>query len=836
MALELFKPFVIGKLVQEGYIQNVKNATRLIERGEPEVWDVLERVTKEKFVLLNRAPTLHRLGVQAFRPVLIEGKAIQLHPLVCYAFNADFDGDQMAVHVPLSSQSVWEAGEIMRSSHNLLKPASGEPVVTPRLDMIFGCYWLTSYEEGVRGEGKIYSGKNEAILAHHMGSLHPRAKIKVRMKRTEDQTPELVETSVGRILFNNELPKELRYRDEIMDSKGLKRVVHEAFVELGRAETAAMVDRIKRLGFEQALLSGMTFSMADLWIPSTKDKRLQEAQVQVAKILEQYQMGLITENERRRQIIRIWNNTRDELGGDIDQEFPTTSPVSIATTSGARGSTSQLNQMAGMIGLVVNPTGDIIETPITSNYKEGLSELEYFISTHGARKGSADTALRTSDSGYLTRRLVDVAQDVIVTKSDCGTPEGRLVTKAESEALDISFADRIIGRVAAQPVKSGRKTLLKAGEIITKEAAQKIAENNIDNVIVRSPMTCENDWGICQHCYGRDLATGKLVELGEVVGIVAAQAIGEPGTQLTLKTFHSGGLSGEDITTGLPRVEELFEARSPKSPAVMADIDGTVRIKERKSSRVIELTADSVQRETYELKDGYEASIKNGEIVKPRQSIATAANKRAIRASIGGRVTLKEQTLTIESTEPMREEYTLAPNQTIRVQNGQKVTKSEALTEGHLDLQKILKYQGLEAAQRYIISEIQSIYLSQGQEINDKHIEIILRQMFSKVHILNEGDTKLLPGQVMERRKVEKKAKKLSEKKKQPPVFEPMLFGVTRVALTTESFLSAASFQETTSVLINAAVRGAVDPLQGLKENVIIGRLIPAGTGFRKRR
>ncbi|MCA9388321.1 DNA-directed RNA polymerase subunit beta' [Candidatus Berkelbacteria bacterium] len=834
MALELFKPFVISELVSQGYIQNVKNASRLIENGAPEVWDVLEQVTKEKYVLLNRAPTLHRLGIQAFKPVLIEGKAIQLHPLVCYAYNADFDGDQMAVHVPLSAQSIWEAGEIMQSSKNLLKPASGEPVVSPRLDMVFGCYYLTSYEDGVRGEGKFFSGKNEAILAYQMGNLHVRAKVKVKMRPNENSDPELFETSVGRILFNNVIPKELRFRNETMGSKNLKRVVNDCFVELGVDETSQMVDRIKDLGYEHALRSGMTFAIGDVNIPNTKNDVVGEITKSVEQTHDQYMAGLISDEERRIQTITAWNKARDQIGVDMQAQIDPNSPVFIAAESGARGSPAQLNQMGGMKGLVVNPAGDIIETPIISNYKEGLSELEYFISTHGARKGKADTALRTSDAGYLTRRLVDVSQDVITTEHDCEAAHGLEVTRAESEELGIDYATRLAGRVAFKAIKSGSKQLVAKGKEITNEAAATIqADAKIDSVAVRSPIYCESDLGICQLCYGRDLATGQLVEVGEVVGIMAAQAIGEPGTQLTLKTFHTGGVSGEDITTGLPRVDELFESRSPKSPAIMSDIDGRVRIRDKKTGRVIEVAADQVRKEDFELEEGFEPKIKNGELVKAKQIIASNEKKKTIRANFSGKVKITSKKITVEATEPLIEEYNVAPNKTIKVKNGDVVVKSQPLTEGHLDLQKLLKHQGIEQAQRYIISGIQQIYLSQGQEINDKHIEIILRQMFSKSTILDEGDSKHIVGQIVDRYALQKEQKKLKDKGKEVPVAEPMILGVTRVALTTKSFLSAASFQETTSVLINAAIKGAKDDLRGLKENVIIGRLIPAGTGFK---
>lgn len=836
MALELFKPFVISRLVSEGYIQNVKNATRLIERGAPEVWDVLERVTKEKYVLLNRAPTLHRLGIQAFKPVLIEGKAIQLHPLVCYAYNADFDGDQMAVHVPLSMQSLWEAEEIMQSKHNLMKPASGEPVVSPRLDIVFGAFYMTSYQDKVMGEGKIFSSKNETILAYQMKTLHVRAKIKVMMALKEDQQPELVETTVGRILFNNSLPKELRFRNEPMNAKALKQIIQECFKLLGSEATAETVDSIKSIGYEHALRSGMTISIGDIYIPSTKDEIVGQTSERTDVIQQQYLQGLITDEDRRLQTIQAWESARDRIAKDMTEQFDHDSPVFIATTSGARGSATQLSQMAGMKGLVVNPAGDIIETPIISNFKEGLSELEYFISTHGTRKGVADTALRTSDAGYLTRRLVDVAQDMIITQLDCETEHGIAVQRSLSEELNVSYASRLEGRVALEEVKSGKKVIVGKGDEISPELAKQIDQTDTQSLLVRSPIGCQSEWGICQRCYGRDLATGELVELGEVVGIMAAQAIGEPGTQLTLKTFHSGGVAGEDITSGLPRVEELFEARVPKSPAIMSDLDGIVKIRDRKSGRTIEVVAEDIASETYTIPEGLEIIVKTGEIIRSRQALASATGKRALRSEVGGRVEVAGQKITVTALEPLQTEYEVTPNQTLRVKNGEKVVVGQPLTEGHLELSRLLGSRGLEIAQQYIIGEVQSIYLSQGVEINDKHIEIILRQMFSKAHILDQGDSTLLAGQIVDVRTLNRETKRLAKKNKALPVTEPLIFGVTRIALTTDSFLSAASFQETTSVLINAAIRGAVDPLQGLKENVIIGRLIPAGTGFSKRR
>ncbi|MBI4185738.1 DNA-directed RNA polymerase subunit beta' [Candidatus Berkelbacteria bacterium] len=836
MALELFKPFVISKLISEGYIQNVKNAARLIEKGAPEVWDVLERVTAEKFVLLNRAPTLHRLGIQAFKPVLIEGKAIQLHPLVCYAYNADFDGDQMAVHVPLSTQSTWEAANIMQSSRNLLKPASGEPVVSARLDMVYGAYYLTTYQTGAAGEGKSYSGKNEAILAHQMGDLHVRARINVKMRPRDEDDEQIVETSVGRILFNNVLPHELRFRNNPMDSKELKKIVYDCFRELGTEATAQTVDKIKKIGFQYGLLSGMSIAMTDITIPSNKDEVIRQTEDRITRIGQQYQLGLMSDSERRLQTIREWERARDDIGQRMGEEFDPNSPVFLAVTSKARGSLTQLNQMAGMKGLVVNPAGEIIESAITANFKEGLTELQYFTSTHAARKGKSDTALRTSDAGYLTRRLVDVSQDVVIEQENCGTTTAHTVMRAEADAIGIPFGSRLSGRIAATDLRVNGTVVTAAQEEITVEAAAQLEQSTHTTIDVRSPLYCEAPFGLCQLCYGRDLATGKLVELGEVVGIMAAQAIGEPGTQLTLNTFHSGGVAGVDVTTGLPRVEELFEARAPKSPALMSDLAGTVKVLERKQGTTLQVTSDVTQSETVTVLDGYEVSVTTGDVVIAKQVLATAPGKKALRSSVPGTVTIQGSVISITATEPQVKEYLLTGNQSPKVKSGQVVKEGDPLTEGHLELGKLLRSQGIEATQRYIVSQIQEIYSSQGQEINDKHIEIILRQMFAKVLVTDSGASDLIAGQLVDRRTVEQLNLKLASKKgKQSITYQDTLFGVTRVALTTDSFLSAASFQETTSVLIDAAVRGAVDPLAGLKENVIIGRLIPAGTGFHRR-
>ena len=836
MALELFKPFVISKLISEGYIHNVKNATRLIEKGTPEVWDILERITKDSYVMLNRAPTLHRLGIQAFQPVLIEGKAIQIHPLVCSAFNADFDGDQMAVHIPLSKQACYEASEIMRSSHNLLKPASGEPIVSPRLDMVFGIYYMTTLEANAQGEGKVFGSKNEAILAYQHKHVHLRAKIKVKMSAGHDAPDALIETSIGRILFNNLLPKELRFQNIVMDNKKIKKIIGQCFDLYGQEETAELVDKIKKAGFEHATLSGMSISIQDIDIPSTKKKIIEEGNKKLEEMENQYRRGLITANEKNIKSNELWTNVRNEIERNMIAEFRKESPIYIMVTSGARGTPNQLTQMAGMKGLLVNPSGEIIEIPVKANFKEGLDVLEYFISTHGARKGKSDTALRTSDAGYLTRRLVDVAQDIIVTEKDCGSEEGVEISRDEAEEMGQDFKDRILGRVTAEIIKDGKKIIAERNTEIDDSIAEKIRESSLQTVKVRSVMTCSSEWGTCQYCYGRDLSTGKLVKIGEAVGIMAAQAIGEPGTQLTLKTFHMGGVTGEDITTGLPRVEELFEARTPTMPAVISEIDGIVNLTKEKERTLITINSSKFLSEDYEYANDYQPVVKNGDIVKAKQAIAGAQNKKAIRTLVSGVVRLdpKKNLINVTSKDKIVREYQVPRHIVLKVEDAQEVKRGDILTEGHLDITESLRLCGKTNTEKYIIKCIQEIYTSQGQSINEKHVEIMLKQMFSKILVKEGGDSEYLAGQIIDKFEAKKINLELGKKNKRVIEYDEIVLGVTRVALKTESFLSAASFQETTGVLIEASVKGKVDHLRGLKENVIIGKLIPAGTGYRK--
>lgn len=842
MALELFKPFVISKLITEGHVHNVKNATKLMEKGEPVVWDILEKITSNYNVLLNRAPTLHRLGIQGFQPVLIEGKAIQIHPLVCYAFNADFDGDQMAVHVPLSIQAKEETAQLMRSTNNVLKPSSGEPVIIPRYEIVSGCFWLTEIEEGLPGENKVFPSKNEAILAYQKGVIALRAKIKVRMKlnKMNEQAPEeLVETTVGRILFNNILPDEMQFRNETFDGKSLKKILAEHFEKYDLARTADFADKIKEIGFYYSSISGMTISIADIHIPKDKDKIIKSGDKQLEEIENQYMRGLITESERKIKIIELWNQTRGQIEAEMIADYPKQSPVYQMVKSGARGSFTQVTQLAGMKGLVVNPAGEIIEVPVKANYKEGLPVFEYFISTHGARKGKSDTSLRTSEAGYLTRRLVDVSQDVVITIRDCGTKEFLEITRAESEQMGEKFSQRMIGRVAATDIKIKAKTIVKAGEIIDDICAKEIDEEGVNALMVRSVLGCKAEKGICQYCYGKDLATGKLVELGTVAGIIAAQAIGEPGTQLTMKTFHMGGVTGEDITSGLPRVEELFEARSPRNPAILADIDGKVKIIDDNEQRTIVVTSPQIRKEEYLLEKDYKATVTSGDIVKARQAIAVSQGKKAIRSLITGKIAIEKAKgatkIIVSSTDKNSISYTTSSKAVLKVNDNDAVVRGQELTEGHYSLENLLKLRGRKAVERYIIRGVQEIYASQGQMINDKHIEIIVREMFSKVKIKDSGDSDLLAGQVIDQVDVMKINNELKAKNKKEILIDETIMGITRVALITDSFLSAASFQETTGVLIDAAIRGAVDKLMGLKENVIIGKLIPAGTAFHRK-
>ena len=778
MALELFKPFVMKRLVDKGFAHNIKSAKRMVERVRNEVWDVLEEVIKEHPVLLNRAPTLHRLGIQAFEPVLVEGRAIQIHPLVCTAYNADFDGDQMAVHVPLSAEAQAEARLLMLASNNILNPKDGRPVVTPTQDIVFGCYWLTVARPGAKGEGRVFASYEEAYMAYVHKVIDLQALIKVRM-----EDGQLVETTIGRLIFNKEspIPKELGFYNCEIGKKQLGEIVARCYRELGTAATAKMLDGIKRLGFHYATLAGVTIGLDDIDVPEEKSQIIKQAEEQVDHVEQQYRKGLISEEERYQKIIKIWNEATEKVTKALVDKMDKLNPVYMMANSGARGNIQQIRQLAGMRGLMADPSGRIIDMPIKSNFREGLTVLEYFISTHGARKGLADTALRTADSGYLTRRLVDVAQDVIVREYDCGTDEYvEIEDLRDGNEIIEKMEERLLGRVAAQDIvhPETKEVIVRRGEEIDEEALQAILDAGIKKVPARSVLTCKTRYGVCCKCYGRNLATGKLVEMGEAVGIIAAQSIGEPGTQLTMRTFHTGGVAGEDITQGLPRVEELFEARKPKGQAIIAEASGIVRINEVKGRREIELVADNGERYTYQVPYGSR----------------------------------------------------------LRVEDGQRVELGDELTEGSVNPHDLLKVKGVRGVQLYLLREVQRVYRMQGVEINDKHIEIMIRQMLRKVKVEDPGDTNLLPGGLVDAFEFADKNEEVKAKGGKPAVARPVLLGITKASLTTESFLSAASFQETTRVLTEAAIKGKVDPLMGLKENVIIGKLIPAGTGMARYR
>ncbi|MCH7835741.1 MAG: DNA-directed RNA polymerase subunit beta', partial [Chloroflexi bacterium] len=855
MALELFKPFVMHALVARGLAHNIKSAKRIVERARPEVWDILDDISKERPVLLNRAPTLHRLGIQAFEPVLIDGSAIQIHPLVCTAFNADFDGDQMAVHIPLSRASVAEARQVMLSTQNLLLPSNGEPVVAPTLDIVFGCYYLTDTVDGAKGEFKsengtsfqgVYGSFDEAKLAHDMGHLDLRARIRVRDARTDGQ---LVDTSVGRIIFDEVLPEELGFRNQIMDKKGLKDLVLEASVKLDGVRTAQMVDRMKGVGFKYATKSGISIAMNDLKVPEKKDELLASADRMISEIEEQYNLGLITEEERYSQAVSIWRNTTDEMQELIQDNLSKYGGVYLMAISGAKGNISQIAQMAGMRGLMSDPSGRIIDLPIRSSFREGLTVLEYFISTHGARKGLADTALRTADSGYLTRRLIDVSQDVIVLEDDCGTTAGIWVGEPVEKGLFESLHERIIGRWAAADIAHPEtgEVIVERNNEITVMAADQIVEAGINRVYVRSALTCLAHRGICRPCYGRDLARNHLVKKGAAVGIIAAQSIGEPGTQLTMRTFHTGGVAGIDITSGLPRVEELFEARVPKGSALISEIDGLAEISTEGETRRLKVISAEIYRDDYALPEGAKVVVKDGadveqgavlvELPQPKPKRKKDAKQALvppgeILARTGGKVSLtgkrKITALSITFEERDEREYSVPATGRLRTRDGDQVHSGQALTDGPLNPQDILRIQGPEAVQIYLVEEVQKVYRAQGVTINDKHIEVIVRQMLRRVRVDTPGDSELLPGELVDRFRFEKVNAKVLAEGGEPATAQPVLLGVTKASLNTDSFLAAASFQETARVLTEAAINGSVDHLLGLKENVIIGKLIPA--------
>ncbi len=787
MVLELFRPFVIQGLLARELAYNIRGAGRLIEDEAPEVWPILEEAIKDKYVLLNRAPTLHRQSIQAFRPVLIEGNAIQVHPLVCPAYNADFDGDAMAVHVPLSEAAQMEAKMIMSANKNILKPGSGDVVVASKLlDIVLGCYWMTKSVDGLKGEGSAFPSTNAAITAHDFNAVDLRAKIRVlptENKKYAQYEGKVFETTVGRLLFNSVLPSDFPFLNEEITNKRMSALVQNLVTHYQLDGIPKILDAIKKFGFRYATYAGITWAISDVVIPEVKEEMVKAGREQAAKELDNYNQGLLTEDERRRMTIEIWGRVSGELRKHVVEALDNTGPVHDMITSGARGSVVQLHQMVGMKGLITNPRGEIIEFPITSSLKEGLTPIEYFISTHGARKGLADTALNTARAGYLTRRLFDVAHDVVVLEEDCGTKEGVLIPRPGKENIGGSFGDRVNGRVLAEDGGG-----FKRNHLLNRDDAKAVEDSNATEVTVRSPMTCKVARGVCQKCYGMDLTTGEIVDVGEAIGVIAAQAIGEPGTQLTMRTFHTGGVAtaGGDITMGLPRVEEVFETREPKLPATI--------------SRVTGIVADII-------KDGQETVIT---IVPDVASTAKTAKAQ------------KKET-----------EYRIHPLRTILVKQGATVTKGEFLTDGSADLDELFMLAGKERAQQYIINEITRIYELQGVSTGRKHLEVIVKQMFSRVSVTTSGDTGVSAGEIVADFEFERINKVQKEVGGEPAKGRQLLLGITEVSLTRASFLSAISFQNTPRKLAEAAVSGAVDRLIGLKENVIIGRLIPAGTGFK---
>jgi DNA-directed RNA polymerase subunit beta' len=859
MALELFKPFVMRRLVEHGYAHNIKAAKRVVERVDPRVWEVLEDVVKDYLVLLNRAPTLHRLGIQAFEVKLVEGSAIQIHPLVCQAYNADFDGDQMAVHVPLSKAAQAEARTRMLSLHNLLSPSNGDPIITPQQDIVLGCYYMTLPRDGAIGEGKVFVNADEVVLAYDMGLLDLQANIKVYdmpVASNGDGAGPL-ETTVGRIIFNQIVPEELGYRNVTMARKELRRLIADCYRKLGPDETAKLADKIKTIGFRYATRGALSIGIQDLEIPKAKADILTGADKEQEEIERQFRRGLITEDERYQEAVRIWTEARGEVATAVQQGLDRQNPLYMMADSGARGNFNQISQMAGMRGLVLNPLGRVIELPIKSSYREGISVLEYFISTHGARKGLADTALRTADSGYLTRRLVDVSQDVIVTTEDCGTEQGLRLQltpvstkdKQDPETFDEILTTRLRGRVLAQPLVNPA-----TGELIA-DRNDELTEETVDHLLalgddrpeeayIRTVMACEATHGVCRLCYGRNLATGKLVEPGEAVGIIAAQSIGEPGTQLTMRTFHMGGVAhASDITTGLPRVEEIFEARVPKGRAILAEIEGTVHIEATEEGRKIAIVNGEIFIENYPLPANYVAVVKAGDEVASGQLLAESnveGQEGRVLATINGKVAFDEidgvETIIVRDEQIQEKRYDVLANAQILVQEGDFVTAGTQLTEGNQDPQEILHIRGRAAVQEYMVDEVQRVYRSQGVDTNDKHIEVIVRQMLRKITIDEAGDSEFLPGEMVDRFIFNEVNAELLAEGGEPATAQETLLGVTKASLSTESFLSAASFQETTRVLTEAAINGRVDQLRGLKENVIIGKLIPAGSGFNTER
>jgi DNA-directed RNA polymerase subunit beta' len=847
VALELFKPSVMHKLIVNGYANNLKSARRLVEKGSPEVWDALYEVVKERPVLLNRAPTLHRLSIQAFEPVLIDGDAFQLHPLVCTAFNADFDGDQMAVHVPLSRAAVKEAREHMLSPYNMLLPSSGEPATTPTLDMVLGCYYLTISKPGARGEGKFFSSFDEAKLAYELGIIELGAEIVVRDPSLRSDGGR-INTTVGRIIFNDALPPQLRFCNKTADKASLRALVSDCIDLLGNEGAAGVLDRLKELGFDYATKSGISIAMDDIEEPPERVRLLKESDEKVSLIEDQFNRGLITEGEKYESTVQVWMEASDKVAEDISKALDPYGSVYMMATSGAKGNISQIRQMAGMRGLMTDPSGRIIDFPIKSSLRDGLTPMEYFISTHGARKGLADTALRTSDSGYLTRRLVDIAQDVIVTETDCGTADGVWISRETKEVSLPPFENRITGYSAASSIvdPTTNEVIVDRNQEIDEDKVRQIMATGITRVHVRSPLTCRSRFGVCQNCYGRDLGKKRLVKIGTAVGVIAAQSIGEPGTQLTLRTFHTGGVVGVDITTGLPRVEELFEARTPDGSAVISEIDGAVEVTHNDGTSTIKVISSEFYLDEYPVSPGAELAVTDGQSVDagsillslpkkkktskklPAVSRGEAGQSPSIAARVAGQVVIERDRVCVRYEEREEREYSVSRGTYLLAESGDKVKAGDRLTGGPVDPHDILRIMGKDAVQQYLIDEIQKVYRTQGVTIHDKHIAVIVRQMLGNVRIVSSGDTKLLPGELVNRFDYEDRNAKVLAEGGEPATAQAAFLGITRASLSKDSWLAAASFQETGRVLVDAAIKGKVDGLRGLKENVILGKLIPS--------
>ncbi|MEN6298988.1 MAG: DNA-directed RNA polymerase subunit beta' [Anaerolineaceae bacterium] len=848
MALELYRPFVIARLVTHNYAANVKGAKRFIERNRPEVWEVLEEVIKERPVLLNRAPTLHRLGIQAFEPILIEGSAIQLHPLVTTAFNADFDGDQMAVHVPLSQKAVWEARQLMLSSRNLLKPADGEPIISPSKDMVLGVYYLTKTDARQHvGSGRVFADMDEVELVFQLRQIDIHTHIKLLINtwyddqnnRLPEMEERLIDTTVGRVLFNRVLPPQMQYVNWVLDKGGLKDLMADLYEVCGEDRMPEIADAIKDIGFTYATRSGYSLAVSDITVPSDKAEIIDQALAEQETVQRDFKRGLLTDREQNDRIIEIWQRTTNVVGDAVRRHLDPDGNLAAQAISGAtKGGFGPISQLAGMRGLMADPSGRIIPLPIRSNFREGLTSLEYFISTHGARKGLADTALRTADAGYLTRRLVDVAQDLIINEDDCGTQEAVAINRSDDVAGQ-SMGVRLFGRLTARQVVDPEtgEILAERDDVLDHERVRLIVTSKVQTVWVRSPLTCELQHGICAKCYGLDLGRGKMVEIGAAVGIVAAQSIGEPGTQLTLRTFHTGGVAaGGDITTGLPRVEELFEARkTPKGEAVVSEISGVARImqSDRYSElRIVRVEHSEMVEDEYDVPEGYKIAVEDGGEVNAGDPIAYLSEDATIPAQHAGRTRLENGKVIVAHEERQEEVYEIPTTARLVVKEGDEVVAGQPLTEGSLNPHMILKVQGRQACQMYLLNEVQRVYRSQGQNINDKHFEVIIRKMMSKVQVLRPGDTNLIPGDLVDRLEIKRVNEHLLDEGKRIVKSMDVLLGITKASLSTDSWLSASSFQHTIKVLAGAAIAASGDPLYGLKENVIIGKLIPAGTGF----